>query len=206
MLYECTSNIPSSQLIPSYFRIKEDVPYYPINITIQVVVNNLISVDDITSSMTMDMYLRLSWTDSRWNMPGLFRHLNPECALDGVDVTQFVRNANNALNVWLPDVVFTDDTNDVLISELIKIKPKGVFYWSRHRASTFAESQMSFAAFPLDHQNFSLRMQSFTYDSKFVNLTFANPPVTFNNNKQNTANVKMNALWITLLTSPCPTR
>lgn len=47
-------------------------------------------------------------------------------------------------------------------------------FWSRHIVGKFNEPQMPFHQYPLDSQNFSITLQSFAYDSRFIELAYIN--------------------------------
>ena len=59
-LYNCATNIPGSLDPPSYYPIVYNTSIYgPTNVSTHLVVNTLISVDDISAQISMDFYLRL---------------------------------------------------------------------------------------------------------------------------------------------------
>ena len=69
--------------------------------------------------------------------------------------------------------------------------------------ATFVEPSMNYAEYPMDFQNFSIVMQSYTYANYFVLLNFlGNQPVLLLSNptsgyaiSNQYANVKSNQLW-----------
>jgi hypothetical protein len=194
MLFNCTANIPGQLLPPSYFNPTGE--FLPTRVKIGIVLNNFLSVDDLSSQITMDFYYRLGWTDARLNIPSLFSELNPEVVKEGIDLAQYIRDANNPLSIWLPDIVFYQSTSVELLAELIKLYQGGRVYWSRHLLATFAEPQMSFRKFPRDVQNFSLVIQSYAHDNKFVILQLYNSSVILNEDSQlKTPYVEQNQLW-----------
>lgn len=107
MLTNCTNNIPSSNEPPRFHLILfvEWVPfmiwpssncsyftttpggnvYAPTNVSVQLALDNLVNVDDEGSAFTLDAYLRINWTDFRFNLPDIFspQYLNPECSKEG---------------------------------------------------------------------------------------------------------------------------
>ena len=193
-LYNCTSSIPGNQIPPSYFN--PTGIFAPTNITVGLVLNNLILVDDLTTSFSMDFYLRLSWVDPRLNMPYLFDQLNPAATLEGLDITGYVRNEGNPLNIWIPDVVFHEIVEKNIIAEFFKLYPNGTIFWSRHIAGRFEEPTMDFKKFPNDKQKFTLVLQSYAFDTQFVFLEFQSPPVTLNyDNERNRPYIAENPLW-----------
>lgn len=54
MLYNCSSNIEGVSLIPSFYEY--DTGYEPLNVSVGIVINNFISVDDVNSQVTMDFW------------------------------------------------------------------------------------------------------------------------------------------------------
>jgi hypothetical protein len=196
MLYECMENIPSSLIPPSYYDM-DGTGYHPVNISIQFVLNNLINVDDLQSQMTLDYYFRCSWQDPRIYLPQIWNYLNPEAAEDGIVITPYLLNSNNALDIWTPDFYFVDSTNQEIIAEAMKLRPNGSIYWTRHFVITLAQPAMNFVSFPLDNQNFSIRFQSYAYDSKILGIQFTDPPIVYNTDPQNDnqENIAMNVLW-----------
>eukprot|EP01038_Epipyxis_sp_PR26KG_P016287 gene16287-22184_t len=195
MLINCSNNIPGPLLPPSYFP-NETNDNSPVAVKFGMIINNLINVDDISSQLTMDFYYRLGWNDPRWFIPDLFNHLNPEALLEGLDITQYVRNTNQ-LNIWLSDLVFYQSTDVTMIAELIKLYPNGTIYWSRHLLATFSQPQMSFKTYPLDNQNFSFVIQSYAFDNKFIKCLLYGSPVILNEDSQqyNKPYLKQNQIW-----------
>ena len=193
-LYNCSSSIPGNQIPPSYFNPTGF--FVPTNITVGLVLNNLILVEDLTTSFSMDFYLRLTWIDSRLNMPYLFDQLNPAATIEGLDITGYVRNEGNPLNIWIPDVVFLEIVEQDVIAEFLKLYPNGTIFWSRHIAGTFEEPTMDFKKFPNDEQKFTLVLQSYAFDTQFVILDYQSPPVTLNyDDERGRPYVAENPLW-----------
>ena len=59
-LYSCAKNIPGSLEPPSYYPTIYGGNYYTAtNVSLQLVVNNLLSVDDIGTQINLDLFLRL---------------------------------------------------------------------------------------------------------------------------------------------------
>ncbi len=196
MIYNCINNISSSQIPPSYYDI-DGSGYKPVNVSVQFAINNLISVNDLESSITIDFYFRCTWNDPRIYIPEMWGYINPEASIDGLVITPFIENMNDALNLWLPDFYFLDASNQDLIVQTIKLHPNGTIYWSQHLVITLAQQTMNFQQFPLDSQNFSIRFQSFSYDSKILSIQFEDPGVVLLTDPQNNneENIAMNVLW-----------
>ena len=52
MLYNCSANIPGGLLPPSYYANPKTGLYAPTNVSVQICINNLISVEDETNQIT----------------------------------------------------------------------------------------------------------------------------------------------------------
>ena len=64
-----------------------------INITAQIVLNNLVQVDELSQLVTIDLKFRLYWFDNRFNItPALFKALHPSYSVNvvlmsGINIT-----------------------------------------------------------------------------------------------------------------------
>jgi hypothetical protein len=102
MIYNCSAIVPSPMQPPSYYpNNTAKTTYSPTTVYAQIALNNLIRVDDQTNLFTLDFILRLVWVDPRWYMPDLWKNLNPDALLDGVDILSYIQNSRE-LNVWQP--------------------------------------------------------------------------------------------------------
>jgi hypothetical protein len=99
--------------------------YYPTNVSVQLALNNLIEVDDITATIVLDLYLRIYWTDPRIYLPQIYQYLNPKCKLEGIDITAFIFNGATPLNFWLPDIAFYTINDINTLVQMVKLFPNG---------------------------------------------------------------------------------
>lgn len=74
-LYNCSINMIDSQLIPS---IKTNIP---VVVKSQLLLNSLISVNEIEGTCTFDFFFKLQWTDPRWVIPDLWNYLDKKIAV-----------------------------------------------------------------------------------------------------------------------------
>ncbi|RYY88784.1 hypothetical protein EON63_01785 [archaeon] len=182
-LYNCAENIPSVLFPPSYLS-----PYQAVNVSVQLYLNSLLSVDDLGSFSSFDFYWRILWVDPRYTID-VWDEINPSLSIEGIELTPLVRNEGDPLNVWLPDVFFFETMQLEPVDELIKLLPNGSFFWSRHIIAKLSQTNMQFQSYPIDIQNFSLTMQSFSYDTSVIRLAYSsNIPVV-------TAPSASNELW-----------
>lgn len=201
ILYNCSAVIPGNTEPPSTFP-NSTGGYSPTMVSVQLSLNNLISVDDIASRLTIDFFYRLKWVDPRWNLPTeMWDYINPHVLnSDGLSIYGYVY-AQNELEVWKPDITFQQIVEMDVVSESFKLFPGGVFYWSRHVVASFVEPSMIYKSYPQDQQNFSLVIQSYAYSSFLIDINFINnEPITYVNNFQSTqsdtnTNLQQNQIW-----------
>ena len=172
MLYDCMDHIPSTLFPPSYFSDKYG-NYRATNVSVQIALNNIIHVDDLTSQFTMDFFFRILWTDPRLVMPEVWNHLHPKSIQEGIEISKYFE-LQNQLQFWLPDIYFAQSTEMQTLNNLIKLKTEGLMYWARQMIVTFSNPQMPFYDFPNDQQVFTITLESFSYDSDFIRLLFGN--------------------------------
>lgn len=195
ILYECQVNIPGSNSPPSFF-LSPNGTFDPVIVKNGWNINNFMGVDDLKATISLDFYWRLQWSDPRLNFPDMWKYMNPEIYKEGLDITNYIRDIQNPLLYWLPDIAFYQVLDMNMVAELIKVYQNGTLYWSRHVVATFAEPAISFEAYPLDQQNFSIVMQSYAFDINFLTLTQYANPITYNGDVQNGVNyIQENQLW-----------
>jgi hypothetical protein len=185
MLYQCSDNIPSVLFPPSYFSSVNQSAFKSVNISVQIAVNSLLSVDDLKGTVTLDFYWRILWVDPRLQID-IWSYIHPTLTNEGIEISNFIRNEGDPLNIWLPDLFFFESTSQEVVDELIKLLPGGLMYWSRHIVGEYSQREMVFHSYPLDKQNFSFSMQSFAYESDFIRLEFIdNQAIEASNNAGN---------------------
>lgn len=92
-----------------------DIVFYPgystgemVNVSVTVSLNNIIDINEIKNSISLDMYLYFSWTDFRLSMPALFDAVGLQ-SYAGIDITPAFNVQNifgDTTNIWVPDVMF----------------------------------------------------------------------------------------------------
>jgi hypothetical protein len=121
----------------------------PVNVTSQIVLNNLVEVDEVLQLVTLDLKFRLYWFDDRFNVTiALFKALNPSYTLNGIDMT-FI-HASGQLKIWLPDLDFSDAQTVTELQTSLRLKPYGLVYWSRHLSLTLSQTSFDYSMYPLD--------------------------------------------------------
>ena len=154
-------------------------------------------VDELSNSVTLDIFLVLRWFDPRYSMPNLWSRLHPSIA--SFDIAQAKDNYNpfNGLQAqfWLPDTLFPEMTESSVSNYYIKVYPNGEFRWMRHLSITTIQSTFEYQHYPKDKQTIALSMFSFTLSTSqmqlvgFENVPFgkytSQPTLIFSNNPAN---------------------
>jgi hypothetical protein len=176
MLYSCLKNSPSSLFPPSYYHNCER-NFRPTQVTIQIALNNIIHVDDVTSQFTVDFFFRIIWTDPRLALPPEFwhRYLHPKIQEEGIEISKYFA-LQDVFKMWLPDIYFSQSTEVETLNSLVKLKENGTLFLARQMIVTFANPQTPFNEFPNDKQIFTISLESFSYDSDFILLQFKPNP------------------------------
>jgi hypothetical protein len=117
-----------------------------ITVQAQVALNNLVEVNEVQNTVSVDFLLRVYWTDTRLNMPALWDALGPEMSATGVDLYQFIQAGNPGF--WLPDFVFSEASSFDVTNEFIKLYPGGFIYWNRHIQMTLFATTLQYERYP----------------------------------------------------------
>ena len=94
-----------------------------LEVTAKFEFNNLVSINELDNTATVDFFYRLWWQDIRWNMTKDFWDLAPLSVLyDGVEL-QVLLDAENPLPFWKPDIHFVDVLALESFAALLKLRP-----------------------------------------------------------------------------------
>eukprot|EP01038_Epipyxis_sp_PR26KG_P008287 gene8287-11217_t len=167
----------------------------PINVSAQLVLNNLVYVDDMQQTVTMDFKFRLQWHDNRFNLPQLFAVLNPNISHNGFELTQMYYSGSNPLQIWRPDLHFVDAQSVTVTAESFRLKNHGVVYWSRHLSVLISQSQFTYKDYPLDPNNIQIRFESYSLPKDDLFISFVNPAVELYASQDQLPNIMSNPLW-----------
>ena len=99
-LYDCVDHITDALQPPSYLNNAGVLTVY-----VAYAINNLMSVSELDSTVTLDFYWRLYWMDERLNIPSLWEAVNKTSAGSGLiqvgaEVKELIRNDDRPLNIW----------------------------------------------------------------------------------------------------------
>jgi hypothetical protein len=173
-MYNCSSNILNTFLIPSYYPGSQ-----PVNVSVQIVLNNLISINEVDGVAKLDLYLRLTWRDGRWNIANLWENVKLSMFQQGIEFRNFFINPQSELPLWTPDIMFQDSIDFQVISETIKFQRNETFYWSRHCVLTIAQPGWRFDNYPMDRQSIVVRFYSYAFPQDFLRIVLNKTPVLY---------------------------
>mmetsp|Transcript_24513 Transcript_24513/g.22271 ORF Transcript_24513/g.22271 Transcript_24513/m.22271 type:complete len:546 (+) Transcript_24513:42-1679(+) len=169
-LITCLQNINDPLIFPGFFTNKLLTVYS------QVSLNNLIQVDELDSSVRLDFYFRLYWTDPRLNMSALWNVMPNQAAVAGVDVSQILGipnvNGGDQPGIWLPDIFFPDAVDQQVTNYLLRLHPNGYMEWSRHFTITLLENSFTYQDYPNDEQTIVIRYNSYGLNSSYLVIQF----------------------------------
>ena len=120
--------------------------YYPLYL---IALSQVSKIDDISLSMTFELYFDMTWTESRL----IINESSPEWEAGGGTV---MGSINFIKSMWLPDIQIQNLKNFQLrsivtdVAGLIIFKDKKVLYTVATEA--IISCPMKFSAYPLDHQ------------------------------------------------------
>lgn len=170
-----------------------------VNISNQVLINNLINVNDISSVVTMDFYYRTYWTDPRLSMPDFWNAItNKNIVSGGLDITQYLNKQNlngNQAQIWQPDNFFPDAIHIDYGDEYIRLSPKGSLLWSRHITMDLLQSAFVYSEYPSDSHTIILRWISYGFTTSFMYQNFKTPGVILFANYENNPSFEMSPIW-----------
>ncbi|KAI9005000.1 neurotransmitter-gated ion-channel ligand-binding domain-containing protein [Hyaloraphidium curvatum] len=127
-------------------------------------VNNLYDVDPVTSTFTIDVFLRLYWNDPRLIVsPDDFPSPNgSDYRIMGSVALGGGWGPTHA--IWTPDIYFANEVDPVTLDEVIKLTPyTGDVFWSRHFVVQLTNS-FYLGAFPFDRQVLEMQLTSYSYN------------------------------------------
>jgi hypothetical protein len=123
-LYNCSLGYMNDPLQP----ITHVKMYVDQGVELTVVVkfefNNLVSINELENTATVDFFYRIYWQDIRWNMSKAFWDLAPLSAYhDGIELAALTFDAETPLPYWRPDLHFIDVLEIDTFAELVKLRP-----------------------------------------------------------------------------------
>lgn len=194
-LLNCSAHMSDPELIYSYKETVEE----PVSVYTQLSLNNLISISDLESTMSVDLFFVLSWVDPRWNITALWAGQKEALAYQGIAIEQLVFTEDETrLRIWMPDITFTDEIGGVVVAQTLKIRPGGLFMWARHLRLDIVQPHFTYENYPRDKQSLNIRFMSNAYSIDFLRLKYSLEPINFVNSAYpnlNDVNWELSSQW-----------
>ncbi|VDO64364.1 unnamed protein product [Haemonchus placei] len=134
---------------------------------IEVWVQEVNSVNEITSDFDMDIYVTELWMDHALR----YDHMSP-CKYN------LSLNSEILDQIWKPNTVFINSKSAHIHKSPFKnvflmIYPNGTV-WVNYRVQVKGPCSMDFSAFPMDRQSCHLTLESFSYNNQEVDMQWTN--------------------------------
>lgn len=172
-----------------------------LNISFNVVLNNIVSIDELQNTVTLDFLFFMQWTDDRLSMPALWELLPNGTDVNGIDITYLLSSnlpSGDQIGIWLPNIVFPDATSINTNNQYIRLLGQGTVWWLQNMVITIVNPGFAYQNYPNDKQTILLRFYGFSMfapkvifqsdDGTFVSL--------FNEYGTSEPAIATNSLWI----------
>ncbi|XP_078326171.1 glycine receptor subunit alpha-2-like isoform X3 [Crassostrea virginica] len=153
------SSIYDPLIAPNY----EDA--FPTNVSIQMVIKNIHSLDEINMDFSLDVILRQRWTDKRLE----FEHNK---------ITSLELDQKMIEKIWVPDSFFPQEKRAkihtvTVPNRLLHIHKDGTVVYSMRIEMTLS-CEMELQNYPLDRQLCPMTIESYSYSKENIDFQWAN--------------------------------
>ena len=195
-LFGCSKNM-TDPLFP-YSTVNQS--YGPTQVNIQVVLNNFYDLDAVAGTVQLDVKLRLTWIDPRWDIPELWRYISADDKSQGLIIERLVRpnpQDCDTLEIWTPHMEFRDAVQIIPLNSNFRFRQNGELYTTTHMLLTVGQPNLNLKDYPLESHHIELVIQPFSYNYLQNNLSFDSPPVLYVSSPDGTdINFEKNAEWL----------
>ncbi|VDM60978.1 unnamed protein product [Angiostrongylus costaricensis] len=149
---------------------KHKLPSNPVDVRIEMWVQEVTSVSELTQDFEIDLYMNEYWTD-----PGLaYTILNPCQGNLSFDWTVLQ-------NIWTPNTCFVNSKKAQIHSSpfrnvFLMVFPNGSI-WSNWRIKSTGPCKMDLSKFPMDTIECILTFESFNYNNEEVHMRWSDSPL-----------------------------
>ncbi|CAI4227018.1 unnamed protein product [Auanema sp. JU1783] len=163
----CTSDKTILEKLLSNYKSFKTPSETGVVVWIEVWVQEVNAVNEITSDFDMDIYVTELWMDQALR----YDHLNP-CKYN------LSLNSEILDQIWKPNTVFINSKSANIHKSPFKnvflmIYPNGTV-WVNYRVQVKGPCSMDFSAFPMDVQTCQLTLESFSYNNQEVDMQWVN--------------------------------
>lgn len=138
-------------------------------INITYFINNLISIEEVSNSVTLDFLVSTLWVDPRLRMPNMWAKLvnqGDEYTQKGIDITDLLSAGEIA--VWMPTIVYPEATSFEITTSYARLSQNGKIAILQHVIATFIQPSFNYAAYPDDRQDITIRFFPFALNSQQI--------------------------------------
>lgn len=128
-------------------------------------------------------------------MSDLWQYVPISSKYDGIEIAPLVNRDDEPLPLWVPDVQFQDLIEENEVAVLLKLRPNGQFFYSRHLKVTIMQPTLDLTQYPKDEQSAKLRYESYGLTGGVMNLVFADNPVLYVSDEDGNINFEQNPVW-----------
>ncbi|XP_019639407.1 PREDICTED: glycine receptor subunit alphaZ1-like isoform X1 [Branchiostoma belcheri] len=159
------------QMLDNYDqRLRPDFRGGAVTVTFQLYILTMGSISESSMDYVVTVFLRQQWNDPRFVYTGFDGNLTLyDTVID---------------DVWLPDVFFVNEkaagfASSTGTSRMMRIHPNGDVLYSTKKTALLA-CPMNFALYPMDSQECSIKIESFSHTTMDINLKWSEVPIVVN--------------------------
>ncbi|CAI2323818.1 unnamed protein product [Caenorhabditis sp. 36 PRJEB53466] len=178
--YQSTVIYPDDDLTPGYAYLKENYDSFerpvenssaPLDVSVRFLLNQILDVDEKNQVMSILAYMDYHWNDYKlkWD-PSMF---------GGIRDVRFSGDDDAHFKLWRPDVLLFNSVSESFDSTYssrfivsfngdVQQNPPGIFRFI---------CQIDVTYYPFDRQTCFLKLGSWTYNGKYINLDFLLKPI-----------------------------
>uniref|UniRef100_A0A1I7V6F3 Uncharacterized protein n=1 Tax=Loa loa TaxID=7209 RepID=A0A1I7V6F3_LOALO len=163
----CTTDKKIIEILLQKYKAHKTPSEEGVNVWIEVWVQEVNSVNEMTSDFDMDIYVTELWVDKALR----YDDMNP---------CKYNLSLNNEIleQIWKPNTVFVNSKSATIHKSpftnlFLMIYPNGTV-WANYRVQVKGPCQMDFTSFPMDEQTCLLTFESFSYNNQEVNMQWIN--------------------------------
>uniref|UniRef100_A0A0N5AF52 Ligand-gated ion channel 50 n=1 Tax=Syphacia muris TaxID=451379 RepID=A0A0N5AF52_9BILA len=163
----CTSDKDIISKLLTEYKMHKTPSETGVIVWIEVWVQEVNAVNEITSDFDMDIYVTELWVDNALR----YESMNP-CKLN------LSLNGEVLEKIWKPNTAFINSKSASIHKSpfsnvFLMIYPNGTV-WVNYRVQVTGPCMMDFTSFPMDEQTCLLTLESFNYNQKEVNMQWTN--------------------------------